>query len=1045
MNNKKGLLLILVFFPLWLLGQEMKIKGNVKDDEGLGMLGVSVVVKGTTKGVATDNDGNFELKVNRNDVLVFSSVGYVTQEMKVGKNTHLKVVLYPDVEELVGIEKVAVAYGTADKKSFTGSMATVKAEEIQNKQTTDVAKALEGSVSGVQISTSTGQPGESSSIRIRGIGSINANSNPLIIVDGVPFAGSLSAINNNDIESVNVLKDAASSALYGARGANGVVIITTKSGARGKLSIQVDTRVGFNYRGIPEYDIVKSPAEYYETLWNALYNQNYFQARGGGDAAAAAAFASKSLIPNVGIGYNIYNVADDQVVGANGRINPQARIRFNDKDFNNWEKALFNTRARKEHNLSLTKGTEFNSFYFSLGYLGDEGYNLNSYFNRYTMRFSYKGEIAPWLKANTSSMLSHTQKQGTEKQNSYSNPFSWTRNIAPIYPVYKHDANGNPTGEYDFGESRKYNENTNPVATQNEDIDLYKDYYFNQALSLDMSIVEGLKFSTTGNFYGDFYNSNEYTTPIGGAGKTYNGSSTKYSTNDIVMTFNQLLKYSKDWDNYALEALLGHESYKKRLGTMSGTKNNFVDPSNSAFDNAAVTTGLSSYDRTYAVEGYFGQLNGNYKQKYFLSASLRRDASSVFAPENRWGTFWSVGGSWLLSNEKFLEKLSFINSLKLKASYGVQGNDYIYLPSTNSSRVRSYTPYMSLYSVSSDGKNPGLKALYKGNRNITWEESGNFNTGVEAALWDNRLTVEADFFYKKTNNLLFNMPVPASTGFTSEPRNVADMKNQGVEFSIGVTPVKTDRVTWSINFNGLHYKNTVTRLPEELREKGFTRGNQIMKEGGSIYDFYMVKWGGVNPDNGDAQYWIKNPATGQFELKQSADYESVNSLQYAGSAIPDLQGGFGTTLHFYNFDLALQFSYQLGGKFLDSQYMGLMHTGGNGRGWHTDIRNRWTPENRNTDVPRLQFNSQNIVATSDRFLIDASYLSLRNLSLGYNFGPEVTEKLKLSRLRYYITADNVYLWSKRQGLDPRASIGGTNTYAVYSPIRTVSMGLSVSF
>ena len=546
------------------------------------------------------------------------------------------------------------------------------------------------------------------------------------------------------------------------------------------------------------------------------------------------------------------------------------------------------------------------------------------------------------------------------------------------------------------------------MATQNEDIDLYKDYYFNQALSLDMSIVEGLKFSTTGNFYGDFYNSNEYTTPIGGAGKTYNGSSTKYSTNDIVMTFNQLLKYSKDWDNYALEALLGHESYKKRLGTMSGTKNNFVDPSNSAFDNAAVTTSLSSYDRTYAVEGYFGQLNGNYKQKYFLSASLRRDASSVFAPENRWGTFWSVGGSWLLSNEKFLEKLSFINSLKLKASYGVQGNDYIYLPSTNSSRVRSYTPYMSLYSVSSDGKNPGLKALYKGNRNITWEESGNFNTGVEAALWDNRLTVEADFFYKKTNNLLFNMPVPASTGFTSEPRNVADMKNQGVEFSIGVTPVKTDRVTWSINFNGLHYKNTVTRLPEELREKGFTRGNQIMKEGGSIYDFYMVKWAGVNPDNGDAQYWIKSPATGQF-------------------------------------DLALQFSYQLGGKFLDSQYMGLMHTGGNGRGWHTDIRNRWTPENRNTDVPRLQFNSQNIVATSDRFLIDASYLSLRNLSLGYNFGPEVTEKLKLSRLRYYITADNVYLWSKRQGLDPRASIGGTNTYAVYSPIRTVSMGLSVSF
>ena len=1041
MNNKTGLLLIFVLFPWWLLAQEMKIKGNVKDDEGSGMLGVSVVVKGTTRGVATDNHGNFELKVDRNDVLVFSSMGYATQEVKVGKQTNLKVVMLPEVEELVGIEKVAVAYGTADKKSFTGSMATVKADEIQSKQTTDVAKALEGSVSGVQISTSTGQPGESSSIRIRGIGSINANSDPLIIVDGVPFSGGLSAINNNDIESVNVLKDAASSALYGARGANGVVIITTKSGVRGKLSINVDSRTGFNYRGIPEYDVIKSPAEYYETLWNSLYNQNYFQARGGGDAAAAAAFASKRLIPSVGGSlYNAYDVSDDQVVLANGKLNPQATLRYKDPDFNNWEKALFRTSVRKEQNLSLTKGTEFNSFYFSLGYLGDEGYNMNSYFNRYTTRFSYKGEIAPWLKVNASSMLSHTQQQGIEKKNAYSNPFMWTRRIAPIYPVYK---NGNIAEGYDFGETRKYNENTNPVATQNEDIDLYKDYYFNQSLSLDLDITKELRFSTTGNFYGDFYNSNEYTTPIGGAGKTYNGASTKKSSNDIVMTFNQLLKYNKDWEDYALEALLGHESYKNKYEIMEGGKNNFVDPSNSSFNNAAATTGLTSYDRTYAVEGYFGQVNGNYKQKYFLSASLRRDASSIFAPENRWGTFWSVGGSWLLSNEKFLEKVSFINSLKLKASYGVQGNDYIYLP--GSSDDRSYTPYMSLYGVTTDGKNPGLKPMYKGNRNITWEESGNFNTGVETVLWDSRLTIDFDLFYKKTNNLLFNMPIPASTGFTSEPRNVADMKNQGVEFSIGVTPVKTDRVTWTINFNGLHYKNTITRLPDELREKGFTRGNQIMKEGGSIYDFYMVKWAGVNPDNGDAQYWIKNMTTGEYELKQSADYESVNSLQYAGSAIPDLQGGFGTTLHFYNFDLALQFSYQLGGKFYDSQYLGLMQTGGNGGGWHTDIRKRWTPENRNTDVPRLQFNSQNIVTTSDRFLIDASYLSLRNLSLGYTFAPEVTEKLKLSRLRYYISADNVYLWSKRQGLDPRASIAGTNTYAVYSPIRTVSMGLSVSF
>ena len=1044
MNNKTGLLLIFVLFPWWLLAQEMKIKGNVKDDEGLGMLGVSVVVKGTTRGVATDNHGNFELKVGRNDVLVFSSMGYTTQEVKVGKQTNLKVVMLPEVEELVGIEKVAVAYGTADKKSFTGSMTTVKAEEIQNKQTTDVAKALEGSVSGVQISTSTGQPGADSEIRIRGIGSINGSSQPLIILDGVPFSGNLSAINNNDIESVNVLKDAASAALYGARGANGVVIITTKSGARGKLSIHVDTRTGFNYRAIPEYDILKSPAEYYETYWNALYNDNYFQARGGGNAAAAAAYASESLIENLGSNYNIYDVPDEQLVGADGKLNPQARLKpnYTNPNFNNWEKALFNSRVRKEHNLSLTKGTEFNSFFFSLGYLGDEGYNLNSYFNRYTTRFAYKGEITPWLKVNASTLLTHTQRQGEERKNAYSNPFSWTRNMAPIYPIYKE---GDRSKGYDYGEARAYLSNENPVGTQNADLDLRKSYYLNQSLSLDLDLTKELRFSTTGNFYGNFVKNNRFRTPIGGSAKKYGGIIRKTDYDEIVMTFNQLLKYNKSWEDYAMEALLGHETYKEQSGYMKGGKQKIVDPNNTSFRNAAVTTDLDSYDRTYAVEGYFGQVNANYKQKYFVSASLRRDASSVFAPENRWGTFWSVGGSWLVSSEKFLEKVHFINSLKLKASYGVQGNDYIYLPGEDSGR--SYTPYMSLYEISSDGKNPGLKPQYKGNRAITWEESGNFNVGVETTFWDNRIDLDVDFFYKKTNNLLFNMPIPASTGFTTEPRNVADMKNQGVELTLGVTPVKTDNFSWKLTFNGLHYKNEITRLPEELREKGVSRSRkyQILKEGGSIYDFYMVKWGGVNPDNGDAQYWIKNPATGEFELKPSVAYESVNSVQNVGSAIPDLQGGFGTTFNFYNFELALQFAYQMGGKFFDSQYLGLMHSGTAGHNWHTDIRNRWTPENRNTDVPRLQGNSQNIVAASDRFLIDASYLSLRNVSLAYNFSKEVVEKLRLSQLRYYITADNVWLWSKRKGLDPRVSLDGSNTHAVNSPIRTVSMGLSFTF
>lgn len=1040
MNNSKVKVLFLfsLLFSLWAEAQERTIKGTVKDDEGLEMLAVSVVVKGTQRGIATDMDGHYEIKVNEGDILVFSSMGYLTQEKKVGKNNTINVILLSDVQQLEGTDVVAVAYGTADRKSFTGAMTTIKAETIQARQTSDVAKTLEGSVAGVQISTDSGQPGASATIRIRGIGSINASSSPLIILDGIPFEGSLSAINNSDIETVNVLKDASSSALYGARGANGVVIITTKTGSKGKLSINFDSKVGFNYRAIPEYDIITSPSEYYRTFWESLYHQNLY-AQKQADALARSN-ASNDLISNVGEGYNIYNVPDNQVVLPNGQLNPNASIRYSDADtFNQWEKALFKSGVRKEHNLSMNKGTENNSFYFSFGYLSDEGYNLNTYFDRYTTRFSYRGDITSWLKANASSMITYSEQQGSIESSDYANPFSFTRSIAPIYPVYEHDAAGRRLNTYDYGAKRKYSDNTNPVATQREDINRNRNYYFNQALSLEARLHSNLSLAVNGNFYANFYEGNYFTTPLGGAGKNYGGSADKYRSDDVVMTFNQLLRYNKQWNTIAVEALLGHESHQDRYGIISGSKRNFLDPSNSEWSNAAILSSLTSYTNKYFVEGYFGQFNANYRQKYYLSASLRRDASSVFAPENRWGTFWSVGASWLLNEEKFLQSATAINELKLKLSYGVQGNDELYLPGSSS---RSYVPYMTLYEVTTDGSQPGLKARYKGNRNITWEESGNFNAGIEAAFFQNRLTVEADYFVKQTKDLLFNMPLPASSGFSTEPRNVADMRNKGVEFSVGFTPVRTDKVQWTLSLNGLHYKNEITKLPEDLREKWVTYGSQILKEGGSIYDFYMVKWAGVDPKNGDALYYIQNSTTGEYEPKNKYDY---NSNQFVGTSIPDLQGGFGTTLNVHNFDLALQFSYQIGGKFYDSQYVNLMHNGENGKTWHSNIRDRWTPDHRVASVPRLEFGNVNNFGFSDFFLVSSDYLSLRSISLGYTFPEDVVRKMHLSKLRYYLTADNVYLWSKRQGLDPRISLSGDNSYAKNSPIRTVSMGLTLTF
>lgn len=1041
MNNNKqrrNLFLWLLLFPLGLLAQQVTVEGTVKDEEGEGLLGVSVTLKGTSKGVATNAKGYYQLKAQEGEVLVFSSVGFLTQEVVIGKSNLINVTLQPEVEELKGTEIVAVAYGTTDKKSFTGSMTTIKEDAFKDKQANNVVKALEGAVGGVQITSGSGEPGSGATVRIRGIGSINASSSPLIIIDGVPFEGSLNAINNSDVQSINVLKDASAAALYGARGANGVIIITTKSGTRGKLSISLDSKAGFNYRGVPEYDLLSSPSQYYETLWSALYYQNLYGQGLADDQARAR--ASNRLIRSVGRGYNIYNVADNQVVGTDGKLNPLAQLKYSDvATFNQWDKALFHTGVRQEHNFSMSKGTEYNSFYFSLGYLGDEGYNKNSYFDRYATRFSYRGEITPWLRGNATSMLTYTEKQGTSS--GYDNPFAWTRQIAPIYPIYEHDANGNVLPTYDYGEGRTYSSNANPVATQKENKDVTRDFYFSQSLSLDATLHKNLTFSATGNFYGDFYDSNVFTTPLGGEGKVFGGNISKYRSDVIVMTFNQLLRYNKQWKDYGLEGLLGHETHKTRMGNLSGAKRNLVDPHNTEWNNAAVMGGMNSYTSRYFVEGYFGQLTAHHKQKYFLSASLRRDASSVFAPEHRWGTFWSVGGSWLLHQEAFLEKATFLNTLKLKASYGVQGNDVLYLPDGG----RSYVPYMTLYEVTTNGSTPGLRARYKGNRNITWEESANFNTGVELALWNHRFTLEADYFMKKTKDLLFNMPLPATSGFSSEPRNVADMENKGVDFTLTFVPVRTENFQWSLFFNGLHYKNVITKLPEELREKGVSRGGgQILKEGGSLYDFYFVRYAGVNPDTGDAQFYIKNTATGAYEVKGSTNYEQDHSRQYIGSAIPDLQGGFGTTLTFSGVDLSLQFAYQLGGKFFDYQYATLMHMGEQGKNWHTDILNRWTPENRYTDVPRLEYANQKLLSASDRFVVEASYLSLKNISLGYTLPQEVCQRLHLSKLRYYITADNVYLWSKRRGLDPRSSISGAIGSAVYSPIRTVSLGISLT-
>lgn len=1049
--RKLLLLLTMIVFvgsqAMW--AQTKTISGTITaSDDGMPLPGVSVVVKGTTTGTVTNANGQYSLTVPTNaTTLVVSFIGMKTQEIAIDGRSSINVAIENDA---IGIEEViAVAYGTAKKSSFTGSIASVSDKHLTKIQSNDPAKALEGALAGVSIVSDSGQPGQDAQIRIRGIGSINASSAPLIIVDGAPYDGSLSSINNADIESMNVLKDAASAALYGARGANGVILITTKKSKSGETKVSFDARVGQNYRGVKEYDIMTDPGMYYETFWKALKNQGMYA--DGLSVSDASVYASGELYNK--LGYNIYNVPNSSIVGVDGKLNPNATVKYKDSGWNDWEAALMEPQLRQEYNLSISKGTDVSKVFFSAGYLDDKGYNKNSGFERFTSKFSYDTQLFKWLDFGASTQFSKTESNWTQTGSSYTNSFMWTRNIAPIYPIYLHDASGMLVldqfnqPKYDFGNPNKdvnlvraYGAATNPVATQDKDKDLRTDYYLNQNVNAKITLPYNFVFSTNYTIYGNWFSYDSFTTPTGGSGLAYNGIAYKYREQTIATNWNQILNWSDSFGLFNVTAMLGHEIYGKDYNRVRGSMQNFLDPENDEFANAAKITSLTSYTVDYRLEGYFGQATVDYANKYYLSASMRRDGSSVFHPDNRWGTFWSVGGSWRINQESFLKDVSWIDNLKLKASYGAQGNDYLYLSGSSN---RAYSPYHSLYEVSSNGTDLGFSPKYKGRKEVTWEKNLNFNVGAEFSVFNGLLAGEVEYFAKETKDLLFNLPVPVTTGFTTEPWNIGNMTNKGIEVTLNSRLMQKGAFKWDVNANMTHFKNEVTKLPEEFREKGITRGFQKILEGGSIYDFHMVKWAGVDPNNGDALYWTLNKTTNEYEKVNGDKYDS-NSRQKIGTSLPDLYGGFGTSFEYSNFDLSLQFAYQIGGLKYDDQYSGLMHVGSDGDNWHKDILNSWTPENTTSKNPRLEYDSRIQTQTSDRFITDASYLSFKNITLGYTLPKNLLQRASINSMRVYFVVDNVNLWSKRQGMDPRTNWSGETTGALYSPIRTVSFGLTLN-
>lgn len=1022
-----------------LMAQNKTVTGRViSSEDGEPIFGATVVITGTNVGTTTDADGNFSLKVSGSDKNVtVSFVGMAAKEVAIGNGKSLKVTLSPNNEVLD--EVMVVAYGTTKKSELTGSVATIKADNIKKLQVSNVSKALEGAAPGVQVASQSGQPGSSATVRIRGIGSINASAAPLYVVDGMPFDGNINSINPADIESMSVLKDAASTALYGSRAANGVIVITTKKGAMAEKSrVTLDARVGLNTRGIPEYDIMKNPGEYMKTYWSVLKNQN------GGDGAAASAALYGRL------GYNPFDCANDAIVDADGNLTT-AKLLYND----DWEKEALQNGVRQEYNVSVQGGNAKSSHFLSLGYLSDEGIIQNSDYSRMSLRASGDYEVNKYIKLNGSASYARGEQnsQAISALNNYVNTFMFTQMVAPIYPVYAYDAQGNRlrnsdgSAIYDFGDgiygARAWGSNQNVVASDDANMNRVISDNFSGRFGANISFLKGFKF--TANMGYDMTNSmnDRFQTPSFGDAQSSNGRGYKYRYRSQTYTINELLSYNKEIGKNHFDVLVGHETYDYHYDYLYNAKTNFFDPTNPQYSNAITMEEMNSYDLDYNIESYLSRINYDWDNKYYVSASWRRDGSSRFSKDNRWGNFWSVGARWRLTQEDFMKGIEWLDDAAVRASYGSVGNDDIYYPGTSTS---NYYAYKSQYSVSNSDGAFAVSKYYTGSEDLTWETSYNFNVGFSASFLDKLVDVDFEYFNKKTEDMLYNVPQPMSSGVAYLSKNALTMTNKGFEFTVGVNVPMPKDFRWSWTFTGTHYTNEVTDIPADKRESGITHSTYYnIREGRSVYDFYFYQFAGVDEETGKSLWYFDdvNPETGK-EFKNTTDDYSEADKYYIGTALPDFQGGITTEFGWKNFDFSVAANYQFGGDVVDLMYQQLMHAGNSaGHNWHRDILKAWTSENTHTNVPILD-GDQNANTVSSRFLTGADYFNLRNITVGYTFPKQWLSKIMCENARIYFVADNVALKSKRKGMDPRQYIAGQSD-SNYSAIRTMSVGLSLQF
>ena len=1054
MRKFTTVLMVFLLSAVQLFAQNRTVTGKVTDEKGAAVAGASVTIDNTSKGVVTGTDGSFTISVPANaKQLTVRSSGLETQKITITSSNTLNVKMTSDsksgsIDEVV----VQVPYGTVKKTSFTGAEGTVTAKMIEKQQAVSFTKALDGVVSGVSTTNGGGAPGSNADIRVRGIGSISSSSDVLYVLNGVAYDGSISALNPDDIETITILKDAASTALYGARGSNGVIMITTKKGKKGRANISVKATQGFINRGIPEYDRL-APKEYYEMMWEATKNNFLFSGALNPNTGLpwtdveARQASTEQLTDGSHLVYNAYNVAGDKLVNpTTGKLNTNAKLLWNES----WAKALFRIAQRQNVNMSISGASDKTDYLISAGYLNEEGTMINSGYKRYNMRLNVNTEANDWLRTGLNIDGSMTKNTNvTNGGTATSNPFYYSQQMGPIYPIYQHntttgetilDANGNPVLDWGVPSqmgARPYAANSNLLGTLALDDRNSNNFNANANTYLDIKISKHFSLKTTlglnsYNSYGTTYQNNQF-----GDAQNVKGRSTKSQYRQISYTLNEVLSWNQSFGNHNFSALVGHENYHLQVDQMSATSTGFAFPGTSQLNAATTLEGNSSQLDNLKIESFFGRLQYDYNGKYILSASLRQDGNSRFAPDVRKGKFWSVGAGWRVSEENFMKKVKWVNELKLKADYGNLGNEDI-------GRYYAYQTYY-LGGYPNAGFSGYIADVVGANPKLSWESPYGSNFGVDFVLFKRRLQGSVDYFQRGSDGMILNVPQPPSTAITSTPDNVARMINKGIEITLGYNVIMKKNFDWRIDVNFTAYKNEIQKIPSQFKNEQIISGVNNYKAGHSIYDFYMREFAGVDVGTGDALYYrdildASGKATGQRTVTN--DWTKADRYFFEGS-LPKWSGGITNTIRFKNYELSIITSYSKGGKFYDGNYQGIMHGGSYGTAWHTDILNSWKKPGDVTNVPRVQNGNDINIGTSSRYLFDRSYINIRNITLTYNLPKATANKLHINGMSVFGNIDNVALFAVKKGMDPQRNFSGTAD-ATYPPVRTVTFGVNFS-